>query len=100
MLYFRELRMKKYSNNFKKYRHFIEDAKAGDLPMITFTDPIYGEVLPWLKQYENDGHAQIGRSDYQKSEELLKEMYDALRSSPQWENLAWIITFDENGKTR
>lgn len=97
MLYFRNLRGKEYSKNLVRYKHFVKDALDGNLPTVTFTDPIYGEVIPWLKKWENDGHAQEGWSDFQQTEALLKEMYEALRASPQWENLAWIITFDENG---
>lgn len=100
MLYYRNLRRKQYSNNFSKYRHFVADALEGKLPAVTFTDPVYGETFPWTKSYENDGHAQFGYSDFGRTEDLLKEMYEALRASPQWENLAWIITFDENGIMR
>jgi phospholipase C len=30
-------------------------------------------------------------------EEFLKEVYEALRASPQWESLLFIVTYDEHG---
>jgi phospholipase C len=31
------------------------------------------------------------------SERFYKDIYEALRASPQWENLLFVITFDEHG---
>jgi len=96
MMYFRALRNRKFWGNFKFFNRFAKDAKEGNLPMITFTDPIYGQ-LPWNKGIQNDGHPQCGHSDFANTEKLLQEMYKVLRSSPQWSEMLWIITFDENG---
>lgn len=52
------------------------------------------EIFPWAKGTLNDGSAP---GDFSRTEEYVKEIYEALRSSPQWENTLWIITFDEHG---
>ncbi|KAJ3381108.1 hypothetical protein HDU92_005575 [Lobulomyces angularis] len=63
---------------------------------VSFVDPTYG-IIPWRKKYQNDGHTTMYGSDYLLTEQLLKEVYEALRSSPQWDNLLFIVTFDESG---
>ncbi|MGH7652859.1 MAG: alkaline phosphatase family protein [Gemmatimonadaceae bacterium] len=64
---------------------FIAAAHAGKLPSVSFVKPL-GELN------EHPGYANV-RSGEDHAEELL----NILRSSPHWENMAVIITYDENG---
>ncbi|KAJ3092429.1 hypothetical protein HK102_007440 [Quaeritorhiza haematococci] len=94
MVVLKELRQPQYWHRFKKYQNnFEQDALSGNLPDVTFIDPIYG-TFPWNRKISNDGRAP---GDIRHSEILLKEIYEILRRSPQWENLLWIITYDEHG---
>lgn len=91
---FKSLRTFSHWSNFKYYwNHFEQDAASGNLPSVSFVDPIYG-YLPFFRGKNNDGH---GPTDFHRTEVMLKQMYDTLRKSPQWDNMLWVITFDEHG---
>jgi len=78
--------------NFKHYRSFISDAANGTLPNLSFIDPRY---LDFPDVPQNDNHP--GGSDLRQGEHLIKEIYEALRASPTWEETLFIITYDEHG---
>lgn len=67
---------------------FYEDAKNGQLPPLTYVNPSCCGIGT------NSMHPTGRISD---GEQLLKDMYDALRASPQWNEIMWIVTFDETG---
>lgn len=72
--------------NVKPIAHFYDDAKAGKLPQFTYINP---ECCSF-DSFHPPSPITIG-SDF------IKGVYKALRSSPQWENTLFILTFDENG---
>ncbi|HZS78953.1 MAG TPA: alkaline phosphatase family protein [Ktedonobacteraceae bacterium] len=43
------------------------------------------------------GNSQHPKDDITRGEALLKEIYEAIRNSPHWENSLLIITYDEHG---
>lgn len=67
---------------------FYEDAKNGKLPQLAYINPSCCGVGT------NSMHPQGRVSD---GEKLIKDVYEALRASPQWNETMWIITFDETG---
>lgn len=67
---------------------FFTDAAAGKLPDFTFINPSCCSVGT------KSMHPPSLISD---GESFLKEVYEALRASPQWDNLLFIVTFDESG---
>ena len=72
---------------------FYAEAKAGTLPNVTFVDPDYGTVSEFLgtsNDYHPHGNIQVG-------EGYVAQVYDALRKSPQWERMVFVVNFDENG---
>ncbi|OZJ05608.1 hypothetical protein BZG36_01469 [Bifiguratus adelaidae] len=79
--------------NFKTYNTFKSDAAAGKLPAMSFIDPRYFSILNCIQ--ENDEHSP---SDVALGEALLKEIYETLRASPQWNNTLLIVTYDEHGR--
>jgi phospholipase C len=64
---------------------FFKDAAAGTLPPVTYIDPFF---------YLNDDHPPIHPINGQL---LVSAVYNALASSPQWNNCMLVITYDENG---
>jgi len=70
---------------------FFEDAQAGTLPNYAFLDPRY---YPFLNTPANDQHPS---HSVDAGEALMKEVYEALVASPQWNETLFIITYDEHG---
>lgn len=64
---------------------FIDDAAAGRLPPIVYIDPGFGT---------NDDHPPhhplLGQ-------QLISAVYQALATSPQWNNVMLVVTYDEHG---
>ena len=71
---------------------FFVDASLGNLPAITYVDPIFESGAP--NALSNDDHPH---SDVRAGQVLLNRVYDAVRSSPQWEKTLLIINYDEWG---
>ncbi|KAJ5473590.1 Phosphoesterase [Penicillium sp. IBT 31633x] len=69
-------------------KDFYADAAAGELPEFSFIDPSCCGV--GTNSMHPTGLVSEG-------EALVKNVYDALRSSPQWEETLFILTFDETG---
>ena len=67
---------------------FHADASAGTLPEFSFIDP------SCCGTGTNSMHPTGLISD---GEAFIKEVYDALRASPQWNTTLFILTFDETG---
>lgn len=65
--------------------HFLADAKAGKLPPVTFYKP------------QGDLNMHAGYSDVDAGDRHITGVIDVLRTSPQWDKMLVIITFDENG---
>ncbi len=64
---------------------FFEDCAAGNLPPVVYIDPAF---------YTNDDHPPI-HPIY--GQELIAAVYTALAKSPQWKNIMFVVTYDENG---
>jgi phospholipase C len=80
--------------NWNKYHHFSafkRHAAEGTLPNYVFIDPRYFDI-PGAPA--NDDHPS---HDVSEGQRLMKEVYEAIRNSPQWEESLLIITYDEHG---
>lgn len=75
---------------------FYQDAHDGNLAHYTFLEPTYGK-LPGFAGKANDGHAEAGRESFARAEQLLKDVYEAVRNGPQWNSTLLLITYDEHG---
>ncbi|KAJ9156202.1 Phosphoesterase superfamily protein [Pleurostoma richardsiae] len=67
---------------------FYADAAAGTLPQLTYLNPSccgVGTTSMHPAGLISDG------------EQFLKDVYEALRSSPQWNETLWVLTYDETG---
>jgi len=73
------------AQHLKDETEFTAAARAGKLPAVSFVKPV-GELN------EHPGYANV-----LSGEQHTMELLAALRSSPQWQSTAVIITYDENG---
>ena len=76
----------KVATNIKPLSQYYTDAKAGTLPQFTYINP---ECCSF-----DSFHPP---SPITTGEQFVKGIYEALRSSPQWEETLFILTFDEHG---
>ncbi|KAL9261597.1 Non-specific phospholipase C6-like protein [Drosera capensis] len=91
-LFYRNLRKLKYVYKFHHYDlMFKKHAREGKLPALTVIEPRYFDlvVVP-----ANDDHPS---HDVANGQKLVKEVYETLRASPQWNETLLIITYDEHG---
>jgi phospholipase C len=76
---------------FERYdRGFLKDAKAGTLPAYAFIEPKYFPV----RAMPSDQHPP---GDITSGEQLIAEVYNALRNGPKWKSTLLIIIYDEHG---
>lgn len=72
---------------------FYDDARNGQLPTFAFINPRAGVNLT-LGLGSNDQHPD---HDVALGEALYKDVYEALRASPQWNETLFVLTYDEHG---
>ena len=77
-------------DHFHSFEDFKKDAANGSLPSYSFIEPRY---FPDVK-LPNDQHPphNVGMG-----EELIADVYNAVRSAPTWGETLLIITYDEHG---
>jgi phospholipase C len=83
----------RYDDITRPIAKFYDDAKAGTLPNVTFVEPDYTTISEFLgtsNDYHPHGNIQVG-------EGYIAQIYEALRKSPQWERMVFVVNFDENG---
>eukprot|EP00160_Parvularia_atlantis_P008556 Unigene1782_Nuclearia_a/m.5537 Unigene1782_Nuclearia_a/g.5537 ORF Unigene1782_Nuclearia_a/g.5537 Unigene1782_Nuclearia_a/m.5537 type:complete len:357 (-) Unigene1782_Nuclearia_a:58-1128(-) len=90
-LVFKDVRRQDARGKFHHLNDFFEHVKVGNLPVFTHIDPRYG-YLPFNPP--NDDHPD---HDVSLGQQLMKDVYEALRASPIWESTLFIITYDEHG---
>lgn len=91
-LFFKSLRKLKHSFNFHNYQFtFKLHARLGKLPNYVVIEQRYFdcELFP-----ANDDHPS---HDVARGQRFIKEVYETLRASPQWNETALLITYDEHG---
>lgn len=75
--------LRKYKR--QKLDAFFEDARTGSLPNVTIVEPSY--VL-------NDDHPP---QDIRLGQSMIASVYEALRTSPQWNRTLFLVFYDEHG---
>ncbi|GAA0138448.1 phospholipase [Lithospermum erythrorhizon] len=91
-LFYRNMRKLKYIFKFHQYDlKFKKDASKGKLPNLAVIEPRYFDLkgIP-----ANDDHPS---HDVANGQKLVKEVYETLRKSPQWNETLLVITYDEHG---
>ncbi|XP_026378856.1 non-specific phospholipase C6-like [Papaver somniferum] len=91
-LFYRNLRKLKYISKFHQFDlSFKKDASEGKLPSLTVIEPRYFDLIGAPANDDHPSH------DVANGQKFVKEIYEALRSSPQWNETLFIITYDEHG---
>lgn len=91
-LFYRNLRKVKYIPRFHYYEaSFRKDAGEGKLPAYTVVEQRYMDTKA---EPGNDDHPS---HDVYEGQMFVKEVYEILRSSPQWNQTLLVITYDEHG---
>lgn len=91
-LFYRNLRKLKYIFKFHQYDlKFKRDARKGNLPSLTVLEPRYFDLKGFPANDDHPSH------DVANGQKLVKEVYETLRVSPQWNETLLVITYDEHG---
>lgn len=84
-------RAPKFWNRLRFMDRFSSDVRAGNLPTFTFLSPRWMGALGAEADDQHPAHAvSLG-------EKLIKDVYEAMRQSPLWNNTALLLTYDEHG---
>jgi phospholipase C len=91
-LFYRNMRKLKYISKFHQYDlKFKKDARNGKLPSLTVIKPRYFDLKGMSANNDHPSH------DVANGQKLVKEVYETLRASPQWNETLLVITYDEYG---
>jgi phospholipase C len=74
-------------SNFGLFTDFQSDAAAGTLASYSFLEPSWG----------SSGNSQHPNYDVSLGEQLIHDVYEALRGGPAWAQTLLVITYDEHG---
>jgi phospholipase C len=79
--------------HFRFFNAFLADAAAGALPNYSFIEPRYftDKVLNVIPNDMHPPHNII------YGEQLVAQVYNAVRSGPKWQQTLLIVTYDEHG---
>lgn len=69
---------------------FVNLARTGNLPSVTFIDPRFIELPP-------GGNCDGPPADVRQGQLLVQEVVEAVVSSPTWSNTLLLVTYDEHG---
>jgi phospholipase C len=75
------------ASHFGRFTDFTTAAANGSLSSYVFLEPSWGA----------DGNSQHPNYDVAKGEQLIHDVYYALRNGPAWDSTLLIVTYDEHG---
>jgi phospholipase C len=75
------------ASHFGQFTDFQAAAAAGTLPPFTFLEP----------SWSSTGNSQHPNYDVALGEQLIHDVYEALRAGPGWPGTLLVITYDEHG---
>jgi phospholipase C len=84
---------KKYDDISHHIEQFWADARDGQLANVVFVDPDYTDAAEdngTSNDYHHKGSVLVG-------EAFVAQVHDALKSSPQWGRMVFVLNFDEHG---
>ncbi|CAI0541364.1 unnamed protein product [Linum tenue] len=91
-LFYRNLRKLKYVSRFRPYDlEFKSHARQGKLPNYTVVEQRYTDLKTAPANDDHPSH------DVYHGQMFVKEVYETLRASPQWNETMLVITYDEHG---
>ena len=85
-------------DNFKPFEaDFSADCKGGNLPTYSFIIPRFLNSKNQSGLGNGMANTQHAPHDVRYGDNLIADVYDALRQSPLWEETVLIVTYDEHG---
>jgi phospholipase C len=84
---------RKYDDISHPIEQFWRDAREGKLANVVFVDPDYtdrAEDMGTSNDYHPWGNLLV-------AEGFLAQVHDALKASPQWDRMVFVLNFDEHG---
>ncbi|MGH8860967.1 MAG: alkaline phosphatase family protein, partial [Jatrophihabitantaceae bacterium] len=81
----------KYLSISSPFSQFLLDAEAGTLPDVSYIDPRFEDESSGSSA---DDHPH---ADIRAGEAFLNQVYDAVRTGPNWQNTLLVINYDEWG---
>ncbi|HXP53604.1 MAG TPA: alkaline phosphatase family protein, partial [Streptosporangiaceae bacterium] len=75
------------ASHFGLFTDFQAAAAAGTLPPFTFLEPSWAST----------GNSQHPNYDVALGEQLIHDVYEALRAGPGWPQTLFVLTYDEHG---
>jgi phospholipase C len=90
IMYFQDMHTADNNKYVSTLDKFFTDLSAGNLSQFTVLQPRMTSAKGAPTWQHPDNSVKAG-------EALYKQVYEALRASPFWESLAFIITYDEHG---
>jgi len=90
LFYFEDTNTPEALTHLHHFEKFYSDAKSGSLAQFSFLQPKMdsaGTPPDW----------QHPDASVKEGERLIKNVYEALRNSPQWEQTAFVLMYDEHG---
>ena len=81
----------KYQTISFPFADFLTDCATGQLPAVSYLDPRFEDEASGVS---NDDHPH---ADIRAGEAFLNQVYDAVRTSPNWDKTVLVITYDEWG---
>eukprot|EP00615_Pteridomonas_danica_P014888 CAMPEP_0114398688 /NCGR_PEP_ID=MMETSP0102-20121206/15073_1 /TAXON_ID=38822 ORGANISM="Pteridomonas danica, Strain PT" /NCGR_SAMPLE_ID=MMETSP0102 /ASSEMBLY_ACC=CAM_ASM_000212 /LENGTH=496 /DNA_ID=CAMNT_0001560167 /DNA_START=16 /DNA_END=1503 /DNA_ORIENTATION=- len=91
IMYFQDMHEKENSKKVKRLPKFYEDLAKGELPEFTWIQPSMTGTLTKLPNWQHPD------ASIREGERLIKDIYESLRNSSVWEDVLFIITYDEHG---
>lgn len=85
------LRGRGHLSKFRQLRRFFSDASSGSLPPFSWLEPGYFDAPGFSATDQHPDH------DVSSGDDLIRRVYNAVRSSPSWPTTALVITYDEHG---
>ena len=111
VLAFKDMRTREALSRMHPLRSLYTDLTNGTLPAYSWVEPRYFDTpggqlcVVYVTEYvvtisgvlagvANDQHPD---HDVSAGDQLIKDIYEAVRASPLWEKTALVITYDEHG---
>lgn len=83
---------------FRDFEDFSGSVSDPDFPAsYSFIEPNYGNIMPWTPEDFTCGNSQHPLDDVTRGEQLIKDVYETIRSSPHWDTSLLLILYDEHG---
>jgi phospholipase C len=79
-------------NRHDPSKSFIEVALEGKLPPVVWVEPNFSD-LPPLSTADDD----LVPVDVRRGQNFVARIFDRLSTSPQWQNMLFVLTYDEHG---